>query len=227
MARRPPGWIGIAIVALGAAISAVGIWYFIGHRPTPGPVIDELAIDEHGKIVVRAEDGGPRSFVELHQDGKLVWQALVPTYAGKQGQPGIAWSDIAVSVRVIRDPAHEPRAEVFALSRRDASKLGGVRLGVEHGPIDLAATGPLTISDHIRSYEVVSGRDWHQLVAIDLRIGQIVWQQELGAKPIEAAALENGAVVLTQGGAKRWFNVFTGREDRSFEKVGIPPVDAL
>jgi hypothetical protein len=222
MARRPPGWIGIAIVALGAVIAAVGIWYFIRHRPTPGAVIDEIALDERSKVVVRAEDGGPRSFVELHEDGRLVWQALIPTYAGKRGQPAIAWSDIAISARVIRDPAHEPHAEVFALARRDASKLGGVQLGLGHGAIDPAAPGPLTLSDHVRTYELVSGRDWHQLAAIDLRIGKIVWQQELGAAPIDGAQLEDGSVVVTQRAAKRWFNVLTGQEDRSLEKVGMP-----
>jgi outer membrane protein assembly factor BamB len=74
---------------------------------------------------------------------------------------------------------------------------------------------------------VVAGRDWHKLVAVDLTIGRIVWQQELGAKPITAAEVANGSVVLTQGGAKRWFNVFTGKEDRSFEKVGMPRADTL
>jgi hypothetical protein len=227
MARRPPGWIGIAIVALGAAISAVGIWYFVHNRPAAGAVIDEIAIDGHSKVVVRAEEGGPRSFIELHKDGQLLWQAFVPPYAGKKGQPAIAWSGTAISVRVVRDRKHEPRAEVFALARNNASKLGGVQLAPEHDPIDLADTGPITVSDHARSYEVVAGRDWHKLVAVDLTIGKIVWQQELGATPITAADVAHGSVVLTQGGAKRWFNVFTGKEDRSFEKVGMPHADTL
>jgi len=225
MARRPPGWIGIAIVALGAALSAVGIWYFVHYRPAPGAVIDEIKLDQHSTLVVRAEKGGSRSFVELHKDGELVWQAFIPTYAGTKGRPAVAWSGTSISVRVIRDPGHDPRAEVFAIARNNASKLGGVQLAPEHGAIDLADTGPITLGDHMRSYELVAGRDWHKLVAVDLTIGRIIWQQELGAAPIQAADLERGSVVLTQGGAKRWFNVFTGKEDRSFEKVGVPRAD--
>ena len=66
--RRSLGWIGIAIVGLGAAIAALGIWFFVKNHPEPGAVIDEIAIDADTKLVVRAEDGGPRSFV-VHAAG--------------------------------------------------------------------------------------------------------------------------------------------------------------
>ncbi|HVK83872.1 MAG TPA: hypothetical protein VM513_07185 [Kofleriaceae bacterium] len=212
MAKPRPrlGWIGIAIVATGAAIAAAGIWFFMRNHPQPGAVIDELAIDADTKLVVRAEADGPRSFIELHDAGALKWRALIPPYAGRKGAPGVAWSDIAVSVRVVRDPKHDPRAEVFQIAMRDATKLGGRRLATDHGPIKPDAPGPVTLTDHLRSYEIVAGDGWNQLVAIDLRLGTVLWTRELGPEPIEAAAVENGAIRIAQAGNKRWFNVFTG-----------------
>lgn len=212
--RPQLGWIGIAIVALGAAIAAVGILYFVRNHPEPGVVIDEVAIDGDTKLVVRAEAGGPRSFLELHDAGKVEWRALIPPYAGRKGAPGIAWSDIAVSVRVIRDP-REPRAEVFQLALRDATKLGGVRLANDHGPIKPDARGPVTLTDHVRSYEIVAGDGWNQLVAIDLRLGTALWKRELGPEPIEDAAVEGGAVRVAQAGTKRWFDAVTGEPSSS------------
>lgn len=220
--RRSFGWIGIVIVAVGAAVAALGIWYFVSNHPKPGAVIDELAINADTKLVIRAEDGGPRSFVELRHKDALKWRALVPTYAGKKGVPAIAWNENAVSVRVIRGEKGDPRAEIFAIAMRDASKLGGIKLAETHGAIKLDAPGPITVTDHVRSYELVAGDGWNQLTGVDLKIGSVLWQQELGPTPIEAATVEGGAIVLTQGGKKRWFNVFTGKEDRSVEKVGLP-----
>src|SRR5687768_5568989 len=100
--KRRLGWLGPAIVLLGVAVAAVGTWYAIAAKPIPGAVIDTIAIDGQRSVVIRAEQGGDRSFVELHASGQLVWQAFVPSYAGRPGSPGVAWSPIAVSVRVIR-----------------------------------------------------------------------------------------------------------------------------
>ncbi|MDX2089149.1 MAG: hypothetical protein SFX73_14930 [Kofleriaceae bacterium] len=227
MARRSFGWIGIVIVAVGAAVAALGIWYFVSNHPTPGAVIYELAINADTKLVIRAEEGGPRSFVELRHKDKVKWRALVPPYAGRKGVPAVAWNDNAVSVRVIRGEKGDPRAEIFAVAMRDASKLGGIKLAENHGAIKLDAPGPITVTDHVRSYELVAGEGWNQLTAVDLKIGTVLWQRELDAAPVEAARVEGGTIVVTQAGKKRWFNVFTGKEDRTFEKVGIPPFSPL
>ncbi len=218
MRRTRLGWLGPALALLGVVVAIAGVYLLVHNKPKPGAVIDTIAIDASSKIVVRAEDGGNRSFVELHVGGELRWQALVPPYGGRPGAPGIAWSDIAVSVRVVRDH----KAEVFALAIQDASKLGGIHLGVEHGPIKENAPGPVTLTDHIRSYEVIAGEGWNQLTAIDLKTGLKLWTAELGPSPVTSGTVAGPMVVLEQAGQKRYFHIFTGKEDRSSEVTGAP-----
>jgi hypothetical protein len=207
--REKLGWLGPAIVGVGAAVAALGVWYMVHARPTAGAVIDTIAIDGHRALVVRGEAGGERAFVELRDGDAVVWQALVPRYGGRPGAPGVAWCPTAVSVRVIRDG----HAELFALAMHDASKLGGMRLAPAHGPIVENAAGPVTLTDHVRSYEVVSGPDWHQLVAIDLTSGRALWARELGAAPARAGGVTGGEVWIEQGAGPHGFAVMTG-EDR-------------
>jgi hypothetical protein len=206
MVRSRLGWLGPVIVAVGAAVAAVGVWYMVHARPAAGAVIDTIAIDDHHALVVRAEAGGERAFVELRDGDVVTWQALVPHYAGHPGAPGIAWSPTAVSVRVVRDG----HAELFALAMHDASKLGGMRLAPQHGPIVDDPAGPITLTDHVRSYEVVSGPDWHQLVAIDLRSGRALWSRELGPAPVRAGGVTQDRVWLDQGAGRETFQVLTG-----------------
>jgi hypothetical protein len=206
MARSRLGWLGPAIVLAGAAVAAVAVWYIVHARPTPGAVIDTIAIDDRRALIVRAETGGDRAFVEL-RDGEVVkWQALVPHYGGRAGARAIAWSPSAVSVRVVRDG----RAELFALAMHDASKLGGIRLAPQHGPIVEDPPGPITLTDHTRSYEVVSGPDWHQLVAIDLASGRVLWSRELGAAPVRAGGVARDLVWIDQGAGPKFFGAITG-----------------
>ena len=115
-------------------------------------VIDRFSVDPETSIVVRAEDGGDRNFVELHEHGALKWRALTPTYAGRPGAPGIAWNDIAISVRVIRDG----RAEIFALARETAAKLGGFKLAPGKGVAIKQSTGPVTLLLPKRAISVIS-----------------------------------------------------------------------
>jgi hypothetical protein len=211
MARSRLGWLGPAIVLAGTAVAAVAVWYIVHARPSPGAVIDTIAIDDRRALIVRAETGGDRAFVEL-RDGEVVkWQALVPHYGGHAGARGIAWSPTAVSVRVVRDG----RAELFALAMHDASKLRGMRLAPEHGPIVEDPASPITLTDHIRSYEVVSGPDWHQLVAIDLASGQVLWSRELGAAPVRAGGVARDLVWIDQGAGRQFFGAITGHRPDS------------
>ena len=202
------GWLGPVLFGVGVLAALGGVWLIVSGRPKPGALIDTLAVDADTELRVLAEDGGDRNFVELRHGGRVEWQALVPTYGGRRGAPGIAWSDIAVTVRIVRDG----RAEVFALARRDASKLGGFTLAPNHGPIVTAATGPVTLTDHVRSYEFVAGPDWHQLVGVDLRTGEGLWRVELGAAPIAAAGLDGDAVWVAQGTQRRAFRTSDGTE---------------
>jgi len=211
MVRSRLGWLGPAIVLVGAAVAALGVWYVVHARPSAGAVIDTIAIDDRRSLVVRAEAGGERAFIELRDGDVVTWQALVPHYGGHPGAPGIAWSPTAVSVRVVRDGY----AELFALAMHDASKLGGMRLAPEHGPIVDDPASPVTLTDHIRTYEVVSGPDWHQLVAIDLKSGRALWSRELGPAPVRAGGVSPDMVWVDQGTGLRFFSTVTGASDNA------------
>jgi hypothetical protein len=213
--RRRLGWLGPAIAIAGAAVAGVGTWYMASARPEVGALVDTIQIDDRAAFVVRAERGGERNFVELRDGDRLVWRALVPAYAGRPGAPGIAWNRIAVSVRVLRDR----RAEVFALSMSTAAKLGGFKLAPGQGPAKIATRGPVTLTDHVRSYEIVGGDGWHQLVAFDLSTGEGLWKQDLGPAPIDDGGLEGGGdpgaqgvVWLLQAGRRRMFRMADGSE---------------
>lgn len=210
--RRRLGWLGPAIVIAGVVIAGLGTWYMASARPEVGPVIDTIRLDDQSTIAVRAEAGGDRNFVEMREGDRLVWRALVPPYAGRPGAPGIAWSARTVSVRVFRDR----RAEVFALARHDAAKLGGFRLAPGLGPAVIATRGPVTLTDQVRSYEIVAGEGWHQLVAFDLTSGEGIWKQDLGPAEIEDGGVEGegerGLVWLRQGGRRRAFRGADGVE---------------
>lgn len=199
---------------VGVGVAAAGAYAIVTGRPDPGPVIDRMMVDARTELVVRAETGGDRNFVELHEDGELKWQALTPTYGGRPGAPGIAWNNIAISVRVIRDG----RAEIFALARANAAKLGGFKLAPGKGPVTKQIQGPVTLTDHERSYELVEGAGWHQLVAFDLSTGHGVWLAELAAAPIDDAKLDGDTLWVTQNGVRRGFNARDGRE-RSFNSL--------
>lgn len=216
MAKRRLGLLGPIIVLVGAAVAGVATWYMVTARPKPGAVIDTFTIDSQSKIVVRGEDGGKRSFLELHEKGTLKWQALIPPYAGAPGRPAVAWNDRAVTVRVDRDGG---RAEVFAFARNNASKLGALRLAQAHEPIHIHPQGPITLTDHVRSYELVGGADWYELIAIDLATGEGAWKVDLGKTPITAGGVENGRVWIEQAGTRRWFDVRTGSEQSVTKQV--------
>ncbi len=220
MARRVRfGWLGPLIVAIGTAVAGFGLWVMLKNKPTPGVVIDEIKLDDKAMVRVRAEASGARAFIELLVAGDLKWQALVPPYGGRAGVPGIAWSEKVVLVRVIRDQ----RAEVFALSMHDSSKLGGIHLAPDKGPVKPDAPGPITLTDHVRSYELISGDGWSRIVGIGIDLGKILWKRDLAPTPIESGGIEGGFVWVQQSGTRRWFNGFSGKEDRSVEKIGPPP----
>lgn len=209
--KRRLNWIGIALFGVGAAVAVVAVLYWLHVRPTAGAEIDRVVVEDgHGKaeLIIRAEDGGDRSFVELVTDGEVQWQALIPRYAGQKGRPAIAWGQGAATVRVERGG----RAEVFALALVNGDKLGGIRLAAEHDPITTQPTGPITVTDHRRSYELVGGADWHQVVCIDLAGGKQLWKQDLGPEAVTAARVEGDTLVIEQGAHARRLAATTGAE---------------
>ena len=217
MARKL-GLLGPIIFFVGVAIACLGAWYVIHARPHAGDVIDTIEIDNGDTLVVRGEHGGERAFLELHHGGELAWQALIPHYAGSKGRSGIAWSPTAITVRIERGG----RAEVFALTRGEAARLPGYRLAVEHEPITTPATGPITLTDHVRSYEFVGGSDWHQVIAVDLLTGLGVWKVDLGPAPVTGARVEGGIVSIDQGEMHHRLSVVSGHEELA-EPVSNPP----
>ena len=208
MARARLGWLGPAIVIVGACVAAVGVWYFVHARPVAGEVIDEVAIDARARFVIRNEAGGERTFLELWNGDELSWQALVPPYVGTHARRAIAWSPTAVTVRVDRGG----RAEVFALAMRDAAKLGGFRLAPEHEPNRVESSGPITLTDHARSYEFVGGPGWHQVVAVELATGHPLWKVDLGATPIATATISAPLLWIYQGDRKRALDLERGSD---------------
>jgi hypothetical protein len=211
MKRQRLGWLGPVIVLVGIAGAAIATWFMIVSKPKAGAIIDTIVIDKAYAFVVRAEDGGARNFVELREGERVVWQAITPAYAGRPGAPGIAWNELAVSVRVIRDG----RAEVFAIARTNGSKLGGFKLAPGKGAVTKQTTGPVTLTDHVRSYEVVSGVGWNQLVAIDLGTGLPRWKQDLDGTLIEAGGVDGEFVWIRQAGRTRRFRAVDGSETAS------------
>jgi outer membrane protein assembly factor BamB len=199
-------YLGPILFFVGVAIAAVMIWYALHVRPHAGPIIDTIAVDKGVELVLRDEDGGPRSFIELDVDGAVKWRALIPHYAGRKGRPAVAWGPEAVTVRVERDG----RAEVFAFSMKDAEKIGGYRIAEEHEPFATQATGPITLTDHIRAYELAGGASWHQIAAIDLASGHGVWKRDLGPAEITDGGVDGSGVWLVQGGKRRILDAATG-----------------
>jgi len=202
------GFLGPAIVIVGVVAAGLLIWFMQTQRPVAGEVIDTIAIDAHHTLVLRKEATSDRSFIELREGPNVTWQALIPHYAGAPGRPAVAWSDRAVTVRVERNG----RAEVFAFARGTAHKLGALRLAAQHEPIQMHASGPISLTDHVRGYELVGGADWHQMIAIDLSKGSGAWMTDLGAAPIESAGIQGSTLWISQGGRRRTFDAATGRE---------------
>ena len=217
---RRLGWLGPVLVAIGITVAGLGVLYMVRAKPVPGAIIDTIAIDPTASFVIRGEDGGERSFIELHvrnADGTddLRWQALIPHYAGGPGRPAVAWSKAAMSVRVERDN----REDVWALAMDNAQKAGVLHLAPEREPIapQLAfakpeeATVPLTLHDGVRSYELVGGPGWHEMIAIDLASGKALWKIELGAELVTRAEIVGGQIDLWQGEEHRRINALNGR----------------
>lgn len=209
MAKRVRlGYLGPAIVLVGVIAAGVAVWFMSTQRPVPGEVIDTFQVDATRTLVVRKEASSDRCFVELHEGNATKWSALIPPYAGSKGRPAIAWSNAAVTVRVARDG----RAEVFAFAMNNAHKLGAFRLAADREPIEVHAEGPITLTDHVRAYEIVRGDGWGQLVAVDLVRGGGVWKVDLGPGVIRAGGVSPGGVWLQQGPSRRVFDPATGAE---------------
>jgi hypothetical protein len=208
--RTRLGWLGPAIVLVGLAVGAVGVWWMMKSRPKPGPEIDRIAIDQAWTVIVRREANSDRAMVELvRPDGTVDWQALVPRYAGRPGAPGLAAAKNAISVRVVRT-----RPELWVLSTRKATKLGAIGLD-EYAPGGWNPAGTsavVSVGDGVRSYEVVDGTRGSAVVAVDLERGAVLWHREVPGPVRTVTATPEGKVAVAAADRTYLLDRLTGRE---------------
>lgn len=209
-----------AVMTLGIAVGALGVWWMSRSRPSAGDYVDVLALGGDAAVVVRHERGGTRSFVDLIDGGAARWSALVPRYADPPAGVGLSASAEAVTVRVVRGGL----PEVFALSARDAAKLGGIHLAAERAPHPTGYTVPrvTTVMAGTDSVEVI-GDDpaWAELIAI--RSGKPAWRQALGAGRVERVAIEGDRVLVWRDGAALRLDRSTGAPLDSEPATALPP----
>jgi hypothetical protein len=193
------GWLGPALIAVGVAVAALGIWYIRHARPVPGDEIDRVELPTGVHIIVRAEQAGDHAFVEIWDGDDMRWTQFIPHYAGTAQRTGLAWAGNVMSVRVERDG----REEVWALGLPDGTKGGSLFLAPEREPIerqlDGSDTAPLTLHDDHRSYELVGGAGWHQVIAIDLATGKALWKHELTGARVDGFTLTGDTLEIAQG----------------------------
>ena len=100
---------------------------------------------------------------------------------------------------------------MFAFLLTSAEKVGALRLAPEHEPITTQTKGPITLTDHVRSYELTGGAGWNQLVAVGLDTGKGVWKVDLGPEPVTDGGVDGSTLWLVQGGKRLTLEAATGR----------------
>jgi hypothetical protein len=211
--RTVSGTIGPILVAVGVAAGiTAGVWMSQA-RPRAGALIDLVAIDGEWAIAVRQEQGGPRSFVELVSSSRgKQWGAYLPPYAGTASAPGVAISELAISVRVNRDG----RAQAWMLSSASASKLGSVTLSGERPAVKsgYSLPGLTTLYRDGRSFEIIGElgeHPWAELIALDLNVGRILWRTPLPSSQLVGGQIHGDVVAIQLPDRSLTFDAATGR----------------
>jgi hypothetical protein len=210
-------------MTLGIAVGILGVWWMSRSRPTAGAYVDVLALGGGAAVAVRHEQGGARSFVDLIDDGTARWSALVPRYADPPAGVGLSATADAIAVRVVRGGL----PELFALSARDAAKLGGIHLALERAPHRTGYTLPAvtTVMAGDWSIEVI-GDDpaWAELIAI--RGGGPAWRRELGTGHVDRVTVEGDRVAVLRGATRSLFDLGTGEPRGTEPALPSAPVFA-
>lgn len=215
-------WLAPALLSVGVAVGALGVWFFWHSRPTPGAYYEVFALDANTAVALRHEDGSERSFLELVELGHgVLWQALIPPYAGTSDAPAIAASSTAITVRVRRGG----KDELWAMSTSDAEKLGQVELRPGEPRAGAMAPRIVTVADRAESFELVGDATRSTAVtAIELAEGAAKWRVDLGADDVAGAWLDARTL---------WIRTHTGvvfglsRSDGSRVTGGVPSAEPV
>ena len=58
------GWLGPALLLIGALVGGLGVWWMARARPQPGPYVDVLALDEEWAVALRQQRGNRSHWAE-------------------------------------------------------------------------------------------------------------------------------------------------------------------
>lgn len=207
--RASGKWLAPTVLGIGVTVGVLGIWVMVRSRVHAGAYFEVLATDGPYAVALRHQDDSSRDFLELVEIGHGVrWQALVPLYAGTPTAPGLAASPNAITVRVRRDG----RDELWAMSTRDAEKLG--QLGLEPGAEAPGVRPPavVTVADAVQSFEFAGAPDRATtIVGIELANGAPKWRIELGSVTVRGAWLDDTTLWIDTGAAPMGIDRATGK----------------
>lgn len=199
--------LGPLIVITGLAVGALGIWWMKHARPTPGAFVDAIAVEPGAFVAIRQEAHSNNNFVEIHQNDRLQWRALVPTYAGKLGAPAIGLGSETITVRFVRGG----HSEIFGLTIKDARKLGSQGMVKARPASPTGHCGAVvTLTDRRNAYEVMVGDTWNELAAIEVNSGALRWTAKVPSGVISAGYVAEEGVWLTINGKLTGFRTSDG-----------------
>ncbi len=207
--RASGKWLAPTLLAIGLAVGGLGVWVMVSSRVHAGAYFEVLATDGPYAVALRHHDDSPRAFLELIEIGHGVrWQAMVPPYAGTPTAPGLAASPTAITVRIRRDG----RDELWAMSTRDAEKLGQPGLVPGAPAPGVQPPAVVTVADSVQSFEFAGAVDHEtSVVGIELAVGAPKWRIELGKVSVRGAWLDAKTLWIDTGAAPLGIDRATGK----------------
>lgn len=195
---RTSGRLVVLVFFLVAAALGGGAIYFLStDRPKAGEVLALHGLDGDGAVVVRSASH-ERKFIELvNGSGEVLWQALVPGYAGTDDNVAIGIAERVLTVRTFGAGGEA----LTAFADRKNGKVGKILMGPS------AADAPgrrLTLGRRAMEFYRGDDRIW-RVLGLDLETGDSKWEQELGkgelrwvaaAGPFAAVALDDRVMLL-------------------------------
>lgn len=213
----------VIVLAIGLSLGAVGSWWLVRSRPTPGEFIDVLALPNGSAVVIRHERGTDHTFVEVRGPDRLLWRGLVPRYAGSPGTLATAATATVLTVRVTRSG----HPVVFAFHTATGRKLASFGLADDLPPDPHGYTLPgiATVPAGERSVEVL-GRPGGgaRLILVELSARRLAWRVDLPAPPDEVW-VEADAVLARRGTEVSAWSIVDGAPRAA--GGALPPTSAV